>query len=223
MSNTESMKSVACDLMDIAQAAAGCTEQFSGLGPNVYVAYPEDLLSRPEYDRENASFSVDSFVFREGRGAWRFRIKKHSGQIQSSGNNGARGWNVQAVFVIDRDVVKASRVLRILKNRGDAIFFFENPAGGYFVVYDPVFGTDVNSNYDSGTTPDSDSGHTVTVTCNPCLFPLVSWAGTLALFSEVPPYVPKCLLLESGTAWLWENGASVLLETERTDMKHKTI
>ena len=211
------MRSVTCDLMDIAQSAAGCGEQFSGLGNTVYVSYPEDLISRPSYDADNASFSADSFSFREGRGAWCFRIKKHSGRIQATGNKGAKGWNISATFTIDRDVINASKVLRILKNRGDAIFFFENPSGGYFVVYDPVFGTEVNSSYDSGTTPDSDSGHTVTVTCDPCRFPLVSWMGTLTLFSEVPPYVPKCLLLENGAALLWEDGTPVLLETERTD------
>lgn len=177
------MANTSCDLMDIAQAAAGCEEQFSGLGQNVYVAYPEYLTAKPEYDEENASFAEDAFTFTDGKGAWGFRIKKQTGQIQATGNEGAKGWNISATFTIDRDVINASKVLRILKNRGDAIFFFENPSGGYFVVYDPTFGTEVNSNYDSGTTPDSDTGHTVTVTCNPCRFPLTSWDGTLTMAS----------------------------------------
>ena len=66
----------------------------------------------------------------------------------------------------------------------NAIFFAENPSGGYYVVYDPTFGTEVNNNYDSGTTPDSDSGHAVTVTSNPNRYSLTTWSGTLTLKSE---------------------------------------
>lgn len=88
------------------------------------------------------------------------------------------------MFTIDKDVENAAHVLRILKNRGDAIFFAENPAGGYYVVYDPTFGTEVNNNYDSGTTPDSDSGHAVTVTSNPNRYSLTTWSGTLTLKPE---------------------------------------
>ena len=107
-------------------------------------------------------------------------------QLTSTGNEGPKGFNVQLVFVIDRDVENASQVIRILKNRGDAIFFVENPSapGTYRVVYDPVAGTEINANYDSGTTPDSDSGYTVTVTSNPNRYGLTSWTGTLTMASS---------------------------------------
>ena len=36
------MADMTCDLMDIGQAAAGCEEQFAGIGNQIYVAYPED-------------------------------------------------------------------------------------------------------------------------------------------------------------------------------------
>ena len=177
---------LSCDLKDIAQAASGCEEQFAGLGTQIYVAYPEDLTATPEYEEDGAKFTEASFTFKSGKGAWRFRIKKQTGQITSTGNEGAKGWNVQLLFTIDKDVENASQVLRILKNRGDAIFFAENPSepGTYYVVYDPVFGTEINSNYDSGTTPDSDSGHSVTVTSNPNRYPLCTWTGTLTLATE---------------------------------------
>jgi hypothetical protein len=170
--------------MDIAAAAAGCEEQFAGLGQNVFVAYPEYLKSTPEYDEGKAAYTAASFAFKTGYGAWKFRIKKQSAQIQATGTEGAKGYSISATFTIDRDVENAAQVLRILKNRGDAIFFFENPAGGYYVVYDPTFGTELNNNYDTGTTPDSDSGHAVTVTCNPCRYALTTWNGTLTLASD---------------------------------------
>ena len=148
-------------MKDIAQAASGCEEQFAGLGTQICVAYPEDLTATPVYNEDSASFSSTSFKFKPGKGAWKFRIKKQTGQITSTGNEGAKGWNVQLLFTIDKDV--------------------ENT---YYVVYDPVFGTEINSNYDSGTTPDSDSGHSVTVTSNPNRYPLSTWTGTLTLKSD---------------------------------------
>ena len=154
---------LSCDLKDIAQAASGCEEQFAGLGTQIYVAYPEDLTATPEYEENGAKFTEASFTFKSGKGAWKFRIKKQTGQITSTGNEGAKGWNVQLLFTIDKDVENASQVLRILKNRGDAIFFAENPSepGTYYVVYDPVFGTS-----------------------NPNRYPLCTWTGTLTLATE---------------------------------------
>ena len=177
---------LSCDLKDIAQAAAGCEEQLSGLGNMVYVAYPEDLTATPEYSEDAATFDSSAFTFKPSKGAWKIRCKKQSVQLTATGNEGPKGFNVQLVFVIDRDVENASQVIRILKNRGDAIFFVENPSspGTYRVVYDPVAGTEINANYDSGTTADSDSGYTVTVTSNPNRYGLTSWTGTLTLASS---------------------------------------
>lgn len=179
------MPELACDLMDIGMAASGCAERFSGLGNFIFVAYPEDLTTPPEYDESEAAFTPASIVFAPGKGAWKFRIKKKTGKISATGNEGAKGYNVTLAFSIDRDVENAAKVLRILKNRGDAIFFAQRPEGGYYVVYDPTFGTDINNNYDTGDGPDSESGHTATVTCNPCRFPITKWDGTLTLKSGV--------------------------------------
>lgn len=177
------MSALACDLMDIAQAAQGCEEQFAGIGQQIHVAYPEDLEAVPEFEANKAQFTSASFTFKSGKGAWKFRIKKQSGHITSTGNAGAKGYNVQLEFVIDRDIENAAHVLRILKNRGDAIFFAERSEGGYFVIYDPISGTEINSNYDSGTTPESDSGHTVTVTSSPNRYSIAVWNGTIQLKS----------------------------------------
>lgn len=182
------MAELSCDLMDIAQAAAGCSEQYAGLGNTVYVALPEDLTAKPAYEEDGqAAFASTAFTFNEGKGAYKIRCKKQTVQITSTANEGARGYSVQLMFTVDKDVMNAAQVFRILKNKGDAIFFVQNPAGGYYVVYDPDFGTELVNNYDTGTTPDSDMGHTVTVTCNPCPFALTSWAGTLTVKSELPP------------------------------------
>lgn len=177
---------LSCDLKDIAQAAAGCDEQYAGLGNTVYVALPEDLTAAPAYEEDGtAAFASTAFTFAEGKGAYKIRCKKQTVQLTSTPNDGARGYSQQLVFTVDKDVMNAAQVFRVLKNKGDAIFFVENPAGGYYVVYDPVFGTELVNQYDSGTTPDSDMGHAVTVTCNPCPFSLTSWEGTLTVKSEI--------------------------------------
>lgn len=177
---------LSCEIMDIAQASAGCEEQFSGLGNTVYVALPEDLTAKPEYEESGkAAYSTSAFTFDAEKGAYKIRCKKQTVQITATANEGAKGYNVQLMFTVDKDVMNAAQVFRVLKNRGDVIFFAENPAGGYYVVYDPHFGTEIANNYDTGTTPDSDMGHTVTVTCNPCPFALTSWDGTLTIKSEV--------------------------------------
>ncbi len=176
---------LSCELMDIAQAVAGCEEEFSGLGNTVYAVLPEDLTAKPEYDETGAAaFSTSSFTFKEGKGAYKIRCKKQTVQITSTANEGAKGYNVQLVFTVEKDVKNAAQVFRVLKNKGDAIFLAEDPKGGYLVVYDPVFGTELVNNYDTGTTPDSDTGHAVTVTCNPCRFSRTSWDGTLTIKSE---------------------------------------
>ena len=91
------MAELSCDLMDIGQAAAGCEEQFAGIGNQIYVAYPEDLEATTTYDETKAAFATGAFTFKSGKGAWKFRIKKQSGQISSTGNEGAKGYNVQLI------------------------------------------------------------------------------------------------------------------------------
>lgn len=184
------MAGLTCELSDIALAAAGCEEQFSGLGNHIMAALPEDFTTPPEYDAETGGYSEASFTFKAGKGAVKIRIKKQSAKIASTGNEGAKGYNTSLTFVIDRDVEKASKVLRIMKNRGDIVFFAERPAGGYYVVYDPKFGNEINNSYDSGDAPESESGHTVTVTANPSIYPIVQWSGVLKIKSE-EPVVPE--------------------------------
>lgn len=180
------MAEVSCELMDVAQAAQGCSEQYAGLGNMVYVALPDDLEAKPTYaENGKAAYASSAFTFKASKGAYKIRCKKQTVQITSTANAGAGGYNVQLMFTVDKDVMNAAQVFRVLKNMGDAIFFVENPAGGYYVVYDPSFGTELANNYDTGTTPDSDMGHAVTVTCNPCPFSLTSWDGTLTIKSEV--------------------------------------
>ena len=171
-----------CDLMDIGDAAVNCEEDFSGLGFRVYVAYPEDLNSVPDFDEGKAAFPAEAFTFKEGRGAWRINIKKRSAHIDSTGNEGA-GYSMVGTFVIDKDLENAAVVLRKLKNRGDAIFFFERLDGTYSVIYDKFAGTEIKNSFATGAQPSDEHGQTVTVTCNPCRYSDIRWTGSITLKS----------------------------------------
>lgn len=175
---------LACDIMDIGTLDICPKETYSGIGHVIYVAYPEDLVEKPFYENGEAAFSLSSFVFKPGRGAYRIYIKKKSGRIQSVGYDRDKGYKVNLMFTIERALEKSSRLLRILKNREDAIFFVVRFDGGYYVVYDPVFGTKVSNSYDSGKAPDSDRGYSVTVTCDPSKYPLTKWDGTLTILKR---------------------------------------
>ena len=73
---------LSCEIMDIAQASAGCEEQYAGLGNTVYVALPEDLSAAPAYEESGkAAFSSTSFAFSPSKGAYKIRCKKQTGRL----------------------------------------------------------------------------------------------------------------------------------------------
>lgn len=173
--------SLSCDIQDIGYGVdAGCEEFLAGLASWLYVVNPEDLVVAPQYNENGkAEFQTWCFNqanFKQGKQAYRIKIKKQTGHNQATGTEGPRGYSQQLEFTIDKDVKNAAQVLRVIKNKEDFYFLVPETDGRSFqVVGDPVYGSSLNSNYNSGTTPDSDSGHMVTVTSNPSRFSLVTW------------------------------------------------
>lgn len=175
------MATLNCDLMDIGTGeAAGCEEFLAGLGAHIYAVDPDDLLFEPQFKDDGSAafkaFSFDKANFKTGKKAYKIKIKKQTGHNQATGNEGPKGYQQQLELTIDKDVKNAAQVLRIIKNKGDFYFLIPEANGtSYQVVGDPVYGSALNNNYDSGTTPDSDSGHMVTITSSPCRFSLQTW------------------------------------------------
>lgn len=174
------MGTLSCDLMDIGLDANSCEEALAGLGAYIYAVDPDDLKVQPDYEEDGSAkfqaYSFDKLNFKEGKKAYKIKIKKQSGQNQATGTDGAKGYSISLTFTVDKDVKNAAKVLRIIKNKGD--FYFLAPEAdnkSYQVVGNPVFGSALNNNYDSGTTPDSDSGHSITVTSQPSRFSIVTW------------------------------------------------
>lgn len=177
------MAELACDLVDIGSSAQNCTENFSGVGSYLLVAFPEDLTAEPEYDNTKAEYTESSFTFKTGKGFTKIKIKKQSGQVTSTLNGQGKGYSNVITAVVDQDMEAMSHNLRVMANR-DIIAMAADGKGKHYVVYDPIFRPTLEVSSDTGTTPDSDSGHTVTITCNPSVYPLVKWAGTPTLASE---------------------------------------
>lgn len=187
----------------------GCTEEtFSGLGKIIYVAFPEDLASKPLCPNGGNQYNEEAFSFKPGRGAWCIFIRKNSGQIVSSPIRGAGGYETQLKFTIDRQFAVASQVLRVLKNRSDIIFFAQARDGTYYVLYNPVFGINMSNGFDSGNTSDSEYGMEVTVTSTPCKWPFYKWDGTLTLRPARKSYI----MTEKGLAIFTEDLKRINLE-----------
>lgn len=176
------MADLACDIVDIGSSALNCTENFSGIGSYLLVAFPEDLESDPEYDATKAEFTTASFTFASGKGFHKIKIKKQSGKVTSTLNGQGKGYSNVITAVVDQDMEAMSHNLRVMANR-DIIAMAPDGKGKYYVAYDPVFRPTLEVSSDTGDTPDSDSGHTITITCNPSVYPLVKWAGTPTMAS----------------------------------------
>lgn len=181
---------LSCDIADVNTQLEGCSEQYAGLGGYIYAVDPRDLVVKPAYSEEAGearfqAYSFDKANFKNGTKAIAIKIKKTSGQNQGTGIEGPKGHSQSLTFVVDNDTENAAATLRVIKNKGD--FYFLAPFGAdgkYQVIGDPVYGSTLNANYDSGTTADSDSGITVTAACPAAPFCVVLWVPTPGTSSE---------------------------------------
>lgn len=175
---------LSCDIADVNLQTDGCSEQYSGLGSFIYAVDPRDLVVKPAYSNEAGKacfqpYSFDKANFVNGAKAITIKVKKTSAQNQGTGIEGPKGHSQSLTFVIDNDTENAAAACRVMKNRGD--FYFLAPFGAegkYQVIGDPVYGSSLNDNFDSGTTAGSDSGITVTATCPAAPFSVVFWQPT---------------------------------------------
>lgn len=175
---------LACDINDIASAATSCEEQYAGLGKVVYAVRPSDLANAPKYVEAAGkarfmAYSFDKANFLSGKKAFTINVKKSTSQNQGTGIEGPKGFSQSLTFVVQKDIENCAHALRVMKNEGDWYFLVPFGSEGlYQVIGDPVYGSTINGNFDSGTTPDSDSGITFTVACPSAPYPVVYWEPT---------------------------------------------
>lgn len=183
-------KKTLCDFADI-NSASTCGESLSGIATTIYIAFKDDLKSLPKYkdsaedDGDMSAFAsvddVTGFKFKTGKCFYKWEIVTDSGQLTSTSVAQQKGFINQLVLKIAEMNANISALLRVLNNRKDA--FLAIPEGDkYKMIYNPDRNIKIDSggiSYDSGTTPDSESGTTVTVSV-PAPAPVIYYAGEVS-------------------------------------------
>lgn len=183
-------KKTLCDFADITSAST-CGESIAGIATTIYIGFKNDLESMPKFkeseegDEDMSAFaSVDDttgFEFVTGKCFHKWEIDTDSGQLTSTSVAQQKGFTNQLVFKIAEMTPQISALLRVLNNRKDA--FIAIPEGDkYKMIYNPDRNIKIDSggiSYDSGTTPDSESGTTVTISV-PAPAPVIYYAGEVS-------------------------------------------
>lgn len=183
-------KKTLCDFADITSAST-CGESIAGIATTIYIGFKNDLKSLPQFkeseeaDEDMSAFaSVDDttgFQFATGKCFHKWVIDTDSGQLTSTSVAQQKGFTNQLVFKIAEMTPNISALLRVLNNRKDA--FIAIPEGAkYKMLYNPDRNIKIDSggiSYDSGTTPDSESGTTVTISV-PAPAPVIYYAGVVS-------------------------------------------
>ena len=180
-----------CGFADIT-ASNTCGETSAGIASDIFVGFKEDLTALPGF-KEPSESDDDMGVFAEiedtpgfkmkpGKRFFRFVIDTDSGQITSTSIAQGKGFTAQLVFKIVEMTPTISALMRVLNNRKDAFVAVKDDKHGFKMLYHPNRNIKIDNggiSYDSGTTPDSDSGTTVTLSC-PAIAPVTYYKGTFS-------------------------------------------
>ena len=172
---------MACDFMHVTSATS-CTENFSGVGMTLYLFKKSDLKT-PElkYSEEIAGYDTTAFEFNEGAGAYEVTLKRQSGKVTSTSTPNGGGFVNTFTGVVAANMDQMSLLARTLNNSNEWGAMVGAGGGKYYVLYDSTFGISFNMESDTGDTPESDHGHTITISCGPMIYPLAKWEGTLTI------------------------------------------
>lgn len=173
---------MACDLMNVG-ADNTCVENYAGVGNTIYLYKHSDLTTPPEYDDESAGFTAASFAFGQGKGFYQVKIEAGTGQVTSSSNGLSKGFSNVLTGRVSRDMETMSLLARTLNNTQEWGAMVPDGQGSYYVVDGGEYGTVFELASDTGTTPDSENGHTLTITGSPMKYPHPKWTGTPTLAS----------------------------------------
>lgn len=172
---------LACDkLIHVGRVSATdktCGENFSGVASKLYIFFPEDLESTPVVDDKSNTYATSSFVWKEGTGAFEIALKPKSGKATSTSNPNGGGFSNVVTGVVAKDMDKMSWVARIMNCRNFGAMIGDG-SGKMIVLYSPSYDVEFSMESDTGDTPDSDHGHTITITCSPMNYPLMKWDGS---------------------------------------------
>lgn len=170
---------MACSFIDVGGTAQSCQENYSGIGTSVYIFSGEALDAAsltPTYDESKAEYTAASF---DGLTVNRIVIKSQSGKVTYTSNPNAGGFNNIFTGVVANDMEKMSLMERTMNNLTNWGLLVPDGSGKMYVIYAKDFDLQFSAEGDTGDTPDSDHGHTLTVTAGPCRYPFVKWDGSV--------------------------------------------
>lgn len=167
-----------CNLVSALKDAEKCKITLAGTGDRVFFFDKDELLTKmeggklPEPD-ESGVYAEDAFANLQGILA-AVDIKPDSGQVTSAKSAEVDASSQVGTFIV-RDNIEAFNKLEHTLRFKDFGCLIPKPGGGYYVIMSPYKKTTLESNYDSGTTYDSDHGFTVTATAAPVEFGITTW------------------------------------------------
>ena len=181
-----------CNFINVGSVGEKCKENFSGVGSSILIFTQDDIEEaslEPQYSETTAGFTPESFV---GLKVCTIKMKSKSGKVSATSNPNAGGFSNVYTGVVANDMDTMSAVSRVMNNRTDWGALIPAGNGSFYVLYDKDFDIDFSMESDTGDAPDSDHGHTVTITQSPMLYPLPKWtpvAGSAALvYSDASEY-----------------------------------
>lgn len=151
----------------------------------LYIFKKTDLVNpEPQYSDSLAGFESDEFSFKEGEGAYKITLKRQSGKVTSTANANGGGFTNTFTGVVAANMDQMSLLARTLNNSDEWGAMVGDGKGGYYVLFDPTFGISFSMESDTGDSPESDHGHTITIAVGPMLYPLAKWTGSLTVKDE---------------------------------------
>lgn len=171
---------MACNFIHV-RSSANCSENFSGVGAKFWV-FSGEKISEEQWNtvvsqKNLADYSnyVASAV--NNQKCVVVDIKPKSGKVTATANSNGGGFSNVFTAVVANNMNDMTELARSLNNDTDWGILVPAGAGQYYVLYDKSFGIEFGMESDSGDTPDSDHGHTVTITCSPMIYAMPKISG----------------------------------------------
>lgn len=168
---------MACDLLSALKDAKRCKIAMAGTGDRVYF-FDKEVLSTTDGSipepGDGGVYAPEAFNSLQGTLA-AVDIKTDSGQVTSEKGADNEANSLVGTFVVADNVEKFNELEHALRFKDFGVFI-PKVGGGFYVIMSPWKKTTIESNYDSGTTYDSDHGFTVTCTAAPAEYGITTWA-----------------------------------------------
>jgi len=168
---------MSCQFVNVGGSSQNCQENYSGIGTSIYIFSSDNLATvdaSPEYEDDLPEYTQASF---HGVKLHRIVIKSQSGKVTHSNNPNAGGFNNIFTGLVANDMENMSLMGRTMNNLNNWGLLVPDGSGKMYVIYAKDFDLKFEMSGDTGDTPDSDHGHTLTVTAGPCRYPFVKWNG----------------------------------------------